>query len=143
MAITAQRLFDTVGDPQILAGKAAAEKTHVKGALCVIDGGYISLPTDAANKVPAGVLINVDGMGPGDETITPGSASTPDCAVARGRIWVPFTGAAQTDVGLLFYLFDNGTVTKTAGSKTWSLMCVGVKNDCVLLDFNSLHGAAA
>jgi len=142
MAITTQRLFETVGPIVRLAGVAKASTTFVKGALVVIDGGYFGLPTDAANKYPVGIY---DGTGcePGADSLVAPASGMPTIAAIQGKVWVPFTGAAQTDVGLLFYLADNGTVTKTAGSKTWSVPCVGFRTGEVLLDFTQVHGAAA
>lgn len=144
MAITAHREYETVGPIERLKGVIKASAVFYKGALVVIDGGYFGVPTDAANKVPIGVY---DGGGMDVATdplkLTAPSSGMPDVTVAHGKIWVPFANAAQTDVGALFYLADNGTVTKTAGSKTWGIMCIGFKTGYVLLDFGSLHGAAA
>lgn len=144
MAITAHREYETVGPIERLKGVIAASAVFYKGALVVIDGGYFNVPTDAANKIPIGVY---DGGGMDVATdplkLTAPSSGMPEITVAHGKIWVPFTGAAQTDVGLLFFLADNGTVTKTAGSKTWKVPCVGFKTGYVLLDFTKLLGAAA
>jgi len=143
MAITAHREYETVGPVTRVEGVIKASAVFYKGALVVIDGGYFGVPTDAANKVPIGVY---DGGGmdvdADPDKLTAPSTGMPTISVIQGKIWVPFSGAKQTDVGLLFFLSDNGTVTKTKGSKTWSVMCVGFKTDYVLLDFTSLHGAA-
>jgi hypothetical protein len=142
MAITTQREINTVGLVDRLAGVPKASEVLVKGSLVVIDAGYFAKPTDAANKYPVGIYEGVE-CEPGNDSYTAPSSGMPTVTVARGKIWVPFTGAAQADVGLLFYLADNGTVTKTAGSKTWSVPAVGFKAGYVLLDFNQVHGAAA
>lgn len=142
MAITAKRTYEIQGDVKRIPGKLAGNATYYQGQLLVIDGGYLAAPTDAANKVPIGIY---DGFGADPETgkLVVANGATADGAALKGIVRVPFTNAAQTDVGLLFYMADNGTVTKTAGSKTWSVLCVGFETGYVWLDFDSLHGAAA
>lgn len=141
MAITAKRTWETKGTCVQLSGKLAASLTAYQGQLVVLDGGFFNSPTDAANKIPIGVLQWADGMV--DGKIINGAVATTDAIVEKGLIWVPFTNAAQTDVGLLFFLDDNGTVSKTSSSKTWKVVCEGFKTGYVLLNFDKLLGAAA
>lgn len=143
MAISAERTFETVGPVMRLEGQLTTNATYYKGQLVVWASGRLANPTDAANRVPAGVLGGY-GFDPGDSgvQVVP-NGPTPAAEVVRGKVWVPFTGAAITDVGLIFYLADNGDVTKTAGDKTWGVLCVGFKTGHVLLDFDNLQGAAA
>lgn len=142
MAITAKRTYEIQGAVERLPGKLVGNATYYQGQLLVLDGGYLAAPTNAANKVPVGVY---DGFGADPETgrLVVANGTTADGVAVRGIIKVPFSGAAQTDVGLLFYLADNGDVTKTAGFKTWAVLCVGFETGHVWLDFGSLHGAAA
>jgi hypothetical protein len=134
-ALTASAIRDTVRGSTIrIAGRAAASLTFYRGAWLVIDGGDLALPTDAAGKVPVGYYTG-HGVEPGDESITTGASGLPTIEFEQGLIWAPFSGAAQSDVGLLFYLADSGTVTKTAGSKTIAVRAVGFRTGEVLLDF--------
>lgn len=143
MAITAERTFETVAPVVRLQGELTTNATYYKGQLVVWNNGRFANPTNAANLVPAGVLTGF-GFDPteGGTQVVP-NGPTPDAEVIRGKVWVPFSGAAQTDVGLIFYLADNGDVTKTAGNKTWGVLCVGFKTGYVLLDFDNLQGAAS
>lgn len=142
MAITAKRAYETMGPSIRLPGKLVGNATYYPGQLLVIDGGYFAAPTNAANKVPVGVFDGT-GIDPSTGSLVVANGATADGVALGGIVRVPFSGAAQTDVGLLFYLADNGDVTKTAGSKTWAVMCVGFETGYVWLDFGSLHGAAA
>lgn len=140
MAITAKRKWEIMGPSIQLPGKLAASLTAYQGQLVVINGGYFNSPSDAANLIPIGVLQSADGMV--DGKIINANVTTTNAVVEKGLIWVPFSGAAITDIGLLFFLADNGTVTKTAGSKTWKVVCEGFKEGHVLLNFDKLLGAA-
>lgn len=141
MAITAARIYETVGPVIRVPGKLDDDATFYKGQLLVWDSGLLSAPTNAANKVPAGVWTghNLDISGDSYKTE---SGSKPDSEVMQGLIWVPFTAAAEGDVGAVFYLVDNGDVSKTAGNKTWGVMCKSVDTvgKRVLLDFNHVYG---
>lgn len=143
MAITAERTYETVAPVVRLEGVLGDDATYYKGQLVVIDAGKFASPTNAANKVPAGVLTGYGFDPTGGGALAVADGATVKGEVVRGKVWVPFTGAAQTDVGLLFYLVDNGDVSKTAGAKTWAVLCVGFKTGHVLLDFDNLQGAAA
>lgn len=136
MAITASRQLETQGDIARIPGVLKASTTFYSGQLVVVDGGYFSPPTDAAGKLPIGIL-DRQAFEPGAESLVTPATGMPTGVVIRGRVWVPFTGAAQTDVGLKFYFADNGDVTKTAGTKTIGVYCVGFKAGYVLLDLNA------
>lgn len=143
MAITAQRTYETVGPVIRLSGLLADDATYYKGQLVVFDDGELASPTNAVNKVPAGVLGGYNFEPDSEGVLTVAASASVTGEVVRGKVWVPFTGAEQSDVGLIFYLADNGDVTKTAGTKTWGVLCVGFKSGHVLLDFDNLQGAAA
>jgi hypothetical protein len=137
MALAARRIYETIAGSTIrLANRAGASLTFYRGAYLVIDGGDYKLPTDAASKIPAGVYTGLN-SDPATGALVTGSSGMPQIEVERGLIWCPFGSAAQTDVGLLFYLADSEDVTKTAGSKTYALRCVGFKTGHVLLDFDN------
>jgi hypothetical protein len=142
MAITAAREYETMGPVVRVPGIAKASTTFYKGQLLAIDAGYFGPPTDAANKYPIGIYDGT-GIDVGAKSLVAPASGMPTIVAIQGKVWVPFTGAAQTDVGLLFFLADNGDVTKTAGNKTWKVPCVGFKTGHVLLDFTAVTGAAA
>jgi hypothetical protein len=137
MAITARRTYETKGPTIRIPGLPKASTTFYPGQLLVWDTGVLAPPTDAAAKIPAGVYpgTQVDAAA-GERSYTSAASGNPEIDVERGLIWVPFSGAAQTDVGAKFYLADNGDVTKTAGNKTIYVLAVAFKTGHVLLDFN-------
>lgn len=134
MALTAAVKRTVVGDSQIVNIASAGNDTYYEGALLIIDAnGYANVPADAATSIPIGVYTGRQG-----QALAVASGSHDELEIERGLVWVPFSGAAQSDVGEVFYLSDDATLTQTAGSKKYCLMCVGFKTGYVLLDFRNL-----
>jgi len=120
-----------VGVPEVLNLKTVGNDTYYEGALLQIDAdGYADVPSDTAALPPAGVYSGRQG-----QSFAVASGSHDEIEMLRGKCWVAFSGAAQSDVGELFYLSDDNTLTQTASSKTWALLCVGYKSGYVLVDF--------
>lgn len=136
MAITARRVYEYLAGTEFrLRGLAAASTTFYRGQLLCINSatGALTTPSDAANLRPVGFYTG-HGIDPGDDSLVTGSSGMPEIEALTGLLWIPFASAAQTDVGDWFYFADNGTVTKTAGSKTWAVQCLGYRAGYVLLD---------
>jgi len=134
MALTAARKINRVGRTRQLALATAGNDTYFEGALIAADAnGYAAVPTDAATAIPMGVYSGRQGA-----SFAVDNGDHDEIEVERGLLWIPFSGAAQSDVGELFYLSDDEDVTQTAGSKAYALMCVGFKSGFVLLDFDNL-----
>jgi hypothetical protein len=135
MALSAGRTYETVGPMVRIQGQAASSDTYYKGALLAFNSdGYLAVPSDAANVVPAGVYTG-HGVDAGDDSLTVGSGENPTIEVERGLIWVAHSGAAQTDVGATFFVTDDDTVADSASSANWEVLCVGYKPGYLLLDF--------
>ena len=131
MALTAATKREFVGRQDVLNIKTAGNDTYYEGALLQIDAdGYADVPSDTAALPPAGVYSGRQG-----QAFAVASGSHDEIEMLRGLCWVAFTGAAQSDVGELFYLSDDNTLTQTAGSKTWALLALGFKTGYVLVDF--------
>lgn len=134
MALSAARKIDKMGITDFVPIATAGNDTYYEGALIAIDAdGYAAVPTDAATAIPLGVYSGRQG-----ESFAVASGSHDKIAVERGMIWIPFSGAAQSDVGELFYLSDDADLTQTAGSKAYALMCIGYKAGYVLIDFRNI-----
>lgn len=136
MALSAPRnSIEFLGPSVRIPARVKASETLYRGALCVWDtSGFLTEPSDAASLVPAGVYT---GFLADFETglYTAPASGMPELEVERGLAWIPFSSAAQTDVGEKFYFSADDAVTKTAGSKTVGVRCVGVRvGEAVLLD---------
>ena len=142
MALTAKRDYATVGATKQGSIKAAASDTYYKGAMLIANAdGYAAAPTNAANLRPIGVYTGRAEDGVVDNSYEVGSGSHPRLVVESGRIWIPHTGASQSDVGELFYLADDNTLTQTAGSKNWVLPAVDYRSGYLLIDFDAAEQA--
>jgi len=131
MALTAAVKRTVVGASNFEANKTAGNDIYYEGALLHFDAdGYLAVPSDTAALPPAGIYSGRQGQG---KVVASGSHDEIEMEV--GLIWVAHTGAEQSDVGELFYLSDDNTLTQIAGSKTWGLLCRGFKTGYVLLDF--------
>ena len=127
MALTADRELEHVGPVTILEIEAGAADTLYKGALVNIGtDGYIKVAADVAAEVCPGVMVK--------QHVADGS-SHDKVAVMQGKIWVPHTGAAQTDVGALFYATADDTLADSASNVKAAGLCVGWKSGYVLIDF--------
>lgn len=130
MALTAAVKREFVGHQEVLELATAGNDTYYEGALLHIDAdGYADVPSDTAALPVLGVYSGRQG-----QAFAVASGSHDKIEVLRGLVWVAFSGAAQSDVGELFYLSDDNTLTQTAGSKTWGLLAVGFKTGYVLVD---------
>lgn len=141
MALTERRTYEVVGPIVRVAGKLAESATYFPGAILAFDAdGFLAIPTGAATERPAGIYTGYGSdIGAGSKTV--GAGENPDGEVESGLVWVPFASAAQSDVGEYFYLEDDETVTKTAGSNGFKMPCVGYKAGHVLIDFSGVETA--
>jgi len=134
MALSDKVNYEVVGHSRRVPGKAAASDNYYPGAMLVFDGsGYLAAPSDSAGLPPAGVYTGF-GIEPEKDVLEVGSGDNPDIEVEQGLIWVPQSGS-QSDVGTAFYVDDDDTLTTTAGSKDWQVLCVGYKSGYLLIDF--------
>ena len=132
MALTAAVKREFVGHQEVIDIACAGNDTFYEGALLDIDAnGYLNVPSDTAALPPAGVYSGRQG-----KAYAVASGSYPRLEMLRGKCWVAFSGAAQSDVGELFYLSDDNTLTQTAGSKSWGLLALDFKTGYVLVDFS-------
>lgn len=132
--LSAPRVLEFVGEQEEFSARVAASVTYYKGGLLAIISGYANKPTNTAALYPAGIVAGVYEGGLRDDALVVPSGSTPRALLKRGKVWLPFSGAAQTDVGLLFYIADDQTISKTAGSKTVGFVAEDFKDGYVLID---------
>jgi len=129
LSAASKRTF--VGVPEVHSIATAGNDTYYEGAMLIIDAdGYAAVPSDTAGLLPIGVYSGRQG-----QSFAVASGSHDRIEVLRGKCWVAFSGAAQSDVGELFYVSDDNTLTQTAGSKTIGFRALDFKTGYVLIDF--------
>ena len=137
MALSASRkTLEWVGEADEISPFFTASVTYYRGSLLVLTSGYATKPTDVAALPVAGIVTGVYQDGIRDDAYAMGSTALRG-RLKRGKVWLPFSGAAQTDVGLPFYFSDDGTITKTAGSKTLGCYALDFKTGFILLDLRA------
>lgn len=137
MSLTDNRVYEAVGASTRLPGVAKDDAEYFRGALLVTGtDGKLTIPSDGANLIPAGYYTGHGMSEPYHSLVVP-SGQAPVIERIVAYLWIPFAGAALADVGKIFYLADDSTVTKTAGTKTWGVLCEGYKDGYVLLNFNN------
>lgn len=135
MALSAKTVLEFEGATEKASGLVVGNDTYYRGALLVLDGadGYVKVPSDAAALECAGVYNGKNEAGV-DYEYAVASGSHPRIELDVGKVWVPFSGAALTDVGDIAYIADDSTLTKTAGSKTIGYRVKDYKSGYLLID---------
>lgn len=138
MALSAAVFREFVGAPELIEPRVTGNDTYYKGAiLCFDTDGYAGVPSDAAALFIAGIVTGEYEGGVMNSAYAVASGSHPRAVLARGKVWLPFSGAAQSDVGEIFYVADDGTLTQTAGNKTVGLVALDFKTGYLLFDLRA------
>lgn len=135
MALTAKRLITYEGYQDELDNLLADSDIYYAGGLYIVDAdGKAAIPSDTADLIPQGILTGKydDGDSVDDKTI--GASNTIKGIFKKGNVWLPFSGAAQSDVGEIFYISADDTLTQTAGSKTVGIRATGFKTGYLRFD---------
>ena len=134
--LTAKRVLEWVGEQEEISPMVTASVTYYPGGLLVNTSGYATKPTDAAGLYILGILTGFYQDGVRDAAYAVGATAV-RASLKRGKVWLPVSGCAQTDVGLLHYPADDQTMTKTAGSKTIAYPALDFKTGYLLFDIRS------
>ena len=135
MALTARVIREFVGEQDEIQGLFADSDIYYAGGLYIVDAnGKAAVPSDTADLIPLGVFTGKSSDGDSVEAKTISTSNTIKGLFKRGLIWLPFSGAAQSDVGEIFYISADDTLTQTAGSKTVGLRALDFKTGYLLFD---------
>ena len=135
MALTAERKLEYRGQQDELDLLFADSDIYYAGGLYIVDAdGKAAVPSDTADLIPMGIFTGETDDGDRVDAKTIGSSNTLKGKFKRGKVWLAFSGAAQSDVGEIFYISADDTLTQTAGSKTVGLRAIGFKTGFLLFD---------
>jgi hypothetical protein len=138
MALTADRKLTYKGDQDEIDLLFADSDIYYAGGLYIVDAdGKAAVPSDTASLIPMGIFTGITDDGDRVDAKTIGASNTVKGTFKRGLVWLPFTGAAQSDVGEYFYISADDTLTQTAGSKTVALTAIGFKTGYLLFDLRN------
>jgi len=108
MALSADRAVEVSGLTEKIPVVLTPSVTYYKGSVLVFTaaGGLAIKPTDVVN---VGHLAGVLTKG----AVAPASPAM-SAELEVGKVWLPFTSAAQADVGDYAYATDDGTIAMSA-----------------------------
>lgn len=138
MALSASRLITYAGQQDEISMLCADSDTYYAGGLLIVDAdGKAAVASDTASLIPAGINTGKysDGDSVKDKVI--GASNTVKAIFKRGLVWLPFSGAAQSDVGEYFYISADDTLTQTVGNKTVAITALDFKTGFLLFDLRN------
>ncbi len=102
-ALTADREYAVSGRTEILHAKLTESDSYFKGAMVQFDKttGLAKVAVDVSLEGVIGVLKAGQVVGAG---------VNPDCEIETGKIWIPHSGAAVTDVDTFVHAADDGDI---------------------------------
>jgi len=129
MALTAKVQRTYVGQQDSLAFQLAGSDTYYAGGIVVNASGKAGFASAIAeNQAILGILTGEYDDGDRVDAKVIGSSNTIKGVTKRGKVWLPHSGAAITDIGLLFTPdTDNSVdaVPTTADKRYVGYMCIG------------------
>ena len=138
MALTAKRTLTYKGDQDVLDLLFADSDIYYPGGLYIVDAdGKAAVPSDTASLIPIGIFTGETDDGDRSDAKTIAASNTLKGVFKRGKVWLAFSGAAQSDVGEYFYISADDTLTQTAGSKTVAITALGFKTGYLLFDLRN------
>jgi hypothetical protein len=127
MALTKDYEYEIKGSLTIQDFVIGAADVLYKGAIVNIGtDGKLKVAADVADERPAGLM---------KEQVDYDGSTTKRGEVINGRIWIPYAGAAQSDVGLKFFATADDTIATSAINVTEPLgICLDWKAGYLLID---------
>jgi hypothetical protein len=137
MALTAKVTREFVGEQDQISVHLKDSDTYYAGGILVETAGEGSFVSSEDEDQPIfGILTGEYSDGDRTDAKVIGSSNTIKAVVKRGKVWLPHTGAAQTDVGALFVPeTDNNMedVPTTANKRYIAYMALDYDSDKGLL----------
>lgn len=141
MALSAKVLREFVGEQDEISVLLKSSEMYYAGGILVNDTGEGAIPPDVAeNQGILGILTGAYSDGDRVDAKWIGASNTVKAIVKRGKVWLPHTGAAQTDVGKLFTPKDDNEMTDvptTGGKRYIGYMALDFKAGYLLFDLRA------
>jgi hypothetical protein len=137
MALTAKVIREFVGEQDQISVHLADSDTYYAGGILVEDTGEGAFIDSADEDQPIlGILTGQYSDGDRTDAKVIGSSNTIKAKVKRGKVWLPHSSAAQTDVGALFVPDSDNSmadVPTTANKRYIAYMALDYDSDKGLL----------
>lgn len=123
-----------------ISGVFADSDIYYAGAILVFASGKLAAAATAQNQAIAGIFTGECSDGDRTDAKTIGSSNTIRGTVHRGPVWLPHSGAAQTDVGALFVNDNDDAMTDaptTANTRYVGYYALDFKTGYLLFDLRN------
>lgn len=141
MALTAAVRRTFVGEQDELSFTLADSDTYYAGGIvCNSSGKAAFIAAVAEDQLALGILTGEYDDGDRVDAKVIGSSNTIKAKVKRGKVWLPHSGAAVTDIGKLFTPDSDNSladVPTTAAKRYFGYICIGYKSGYLLVDLRN------
>ena len=140
MALTAKVSRTFVGDQDEITGVFTSSDTFYAGGILSFASGKLTNAATAASQAIAGIFTGISDDGDRVDAKVIGAASTVKGSVLRGKVWLPNTGAAQTDVGGFFVASNDDSMVDapaTAATEYVAYIALDFKTGYLLFDLRA------
>jgi len=140
MALTAKVERTYVGQQDEIDGVFTSSDTFYAGGILSFVSGKLTNAATAASQAIAGIFTGRSDDGDRVDAKVIGAASTLRGVVKRGKVWLPNTGAAQTDVGGFFVASADDAMVDapaTAATEYVAYIALDFKTGYLLFDLRA------
>ena len=137
MALTARVAREFEGNQDEISGVFADSDTYYAGAILAYSGGKLAVAATAESQAIAGIFTGICDDGDRVDAKVISTSNTVKGVVKRGKVWLPHTGAAITDVGKLFVNSSDDAMVDapaTATNQYFAYMALEFKTGYLLFD---------
>ena len=136
MALTAKVTRNYRGEQDVIDILLADSDTYYPGAILAAVSGKAAVAVTAEIQQVLGIFTGETDDGDRSDGKVIGASNTVKAVLKRGKVWLPHTGAAQTDVGLIFVNSSDDEMVPapaTAATTYYGYECIGYDSSLGLL----------
>jgi len=136
MALTAKVTRTYRGQQDIIDVLLTDSDTYYPGAILAAVSGKAAVAATAEIQQILGIFTGETSDGDRSDAKVIGTSNTIKAVLKRGKVWLPHTGAAQTDVGLMFVNSSDDAMVdapSTAATTYYAYECIGYDSSLGLL----------
>ncbi|ORC37269.1 hypothetical protein B4O97_03505 [Marispirochaeta aestuarii] len=137
MALSARVAREFVGAQDEISGVFADSDTYYAGAILAFSSGKLTVAATAESQAIAGIFTGECDDGDRVDAKVISTSNTIKGVVKRGKVWLPHSGAAQSDVGALFVNSSDDAMADapaTATNQYFAYMALDYKSGYLLFD---------
>ena len=141
MALTAKVARTYKGQQDVISGVFTDSDTYYAGGILSFSSGKLTNAATAESQSIAGIFTGESDDGDRVDAKVIGSSNTIKGVVKRGKVWLPHTSAAITDVGALFVASADDAMVdapSTSGTTYFAYEALEFKTGYLLFDLRNM-----